>query len=61
MGRKLSRSASPRSQVYLRVSDQFFTNTSEALYTHFKIDHSTLQIETGHPKYLCHLEPEGHV
>jgi cobalt-zinc-cadmium efflux system protein len=43
------------------VSDRFFTNTSEALYTHFKIDHSTLQIETGHPKYLCHLEPEGHV
>jgi cobalt-zinc-cadmium efflux system protein len=43
------------------ISDRFFTNTSEALYTHFKIDHSTLQIETGHPKYPCHLEPEGHV
>jgi cobalt-zinc-cadmium efflux system protein len=43
------------------ISDQFFTNTSEALHTHFKIDHSTFQIETGHPEYPCHLESESHV
>jgi cobalt-zinc-cadmium efflux system protein len=43
------------------VSDRFLADTSEALHTHFGIDHSTLQIETGHPDYPCSLEPESHV
>ncbi len=41
------------------VSDRFLTDTSQSLYTHFGIDHSTLQIETGHPDYPCHLESES--
>ena len=43
------------------VSDRFLTDTAAALQTHFGIDHSTLQIETGHPDYPCHLEPDSHV
>jgi cobalt-zinc-cadmium efflux system protein len=43
------------------VSDQFLTDTSVSLHTYFGIDHSTLQIETGHLEYPCHLESESHV
>ena len=43
------------------VSDRFLTDTAAALHTHSGIDHSTLQIETGHPDYPCYLEPESHV
>jgi cobalt-zinc-cadmium efflux system protein len=43
------------------VSDRFLTDTSAALHAHFGIDHSTLQIETGHPDYPCHLEPDSQV
>jgi cobalt-zinc-cadmium efflux system protein len=43
------------------LGDRFLCDTCEALHAHFGIDHSTLQIETGHPDYPCHLEPDGHV
>ncbi|WP_445248201.1 cation diffusion facilitator family transporter [Microcoleus sp. OTE_8_concoct_300] len=43
------------------TGDRFLTDTCEALHTHFGIDHSTLQIETGNPDYPCPLEPESHL
>lgn len=43
------------------LGDRFLSDTSEALHAHFGIDHSTLQIETGHPDYPCRLKPESHV
>jgi cobalt-zinc-cadmium efflux system protein len=43
------------------LGDRFLCDTCEALHAHFGIDHSTLQIETGHPDYPCHLEPDSHV
>jgi cobalt-zinc-cadmium efflux system protein len=41
--------------------DRFLSDTCADLHGHFGIDHATLQIETGHPDYPCHLEPESHV
>lgn len=41
--------------------DRFLTDTCAALRAHFGIDHSTLQIEMGHPDYPCHLESDRHV
>ena len=39
--------------------DRFLTDTCEAIHSHFGVDHSTLQIESGDPKYPFHLESES--
>ena len=39
--------------------DAFLVQVFQELHDHFGIEHATLQIETGDPRYPCTLAPEN--
>lgn len=41
--------------------DEFLSETAQDLHDNFKIEHATLQVETGDPNHPCTLAPEHRV